>query len=366
MVRISRNERCPCGSGKKFKKCCGGPQPASTADPSRVTEDSGLFGPEVGFLTSLLDSFARSATPQTYRIMRPAQYEALESIAERNQVYWQEILYRAHFGACTALMRLHEWLHGSKRALSDENVLMLAVGIRGFLEASADTFESFSDVPSSLADCHMVVRRALKGEFVEQMALAPELESMLIHFAFARNLKPGEGPKLHRAKTAKDTLSAIAQLVPAITSVYAALCDHAHPARSSVFRFAREITQPDRVTFDPQVGPEKTREILMLSGKVSRVALMLGVGPVVMTLKVLNSFAFAPVTTPWADGVSQPFSDIWRGLERRLRNETPPRVATGTERDKLIAETKAQYGPVEKAKRRRKSNKQDVAKKDVK
>ena len=357
MGSIGRNERCPCGSGKKFKKCCGEPQPASSADPARVTEGAGLFGPEAVFLTSLLDSFARSAKPCTYRIMRPAEFAALESIAERNKVYWQEILYRAHFGACTALMRLHEWLHGSKRALADENVLMLAAGIRGFLEAAADTFESFSDVPSSLADCHMLVRRAIKGEFHEQLAVAPELESMLIHFAHARKLKPGEGPELHSAKTAKDTLSAIAKLEPTITTVYAALCDHAHPARSSVFRFAREITQPDKVTFDPQVGSEKIREILTLSGEVGRVALMLGVAPVVVTLKVLNSFAFAPVASPWADGVSLPFSSTWRELERRLQSQTPPRVAMGAERDKLVADTGAQYRPSGKVKRRRKSNK---------
>ena len=357
MGSIGRNERCPCGSGKKFKKCCGGPQPASSADPARVTEGAGLFGPEAVFLTSLLDSFARSAKPCTYRIMRPAEYAALESIAERNQVYWQEILYRAHFGACTALMRLHEWLHGSKRALADENVLMLAAGIRGFLEAAADTFQSFSDVPSSLADCHMVVHRAIKGEFFEQPALAPELESMLIHFAYARKLKQDEGPTLHNAKTAKDTISAFEEPAPAIGTVYAKLCDYAHPARSSVFCFAREITQPDSVTFDPKVGPEKTREILMLSAEVGRVALMLGVGPVVMTLKVLNSFAFAPVATPWADGVSQPFSVIWRELKSRLKTQTAPRVATGAEIDKVLADTRAQYRPVGKAKRRHRANK---------
>ena len=179
---------------------------------------------------------------------------------------------------------------------------------------------------------------------------------MLIHFAYARKLKPGEGPELHSAKTAKDTFAAIAEAIPAITTVYAALCDYAHPARSSVFRFTHEITQPDRVTFDPQVGQEKTDEILMLSVEVGRVALMLGVGPVVMTLKVLNSFVFAPVTTPWVDGVSQPFSEIWHELKSRLQNQTAPRVAKGVERDKLLAEMRDQYRPTGKVKRRRKSN----------
>lgn len=29
--RVGRNEPCPCGSGKKYKKCCGGPTPSGAA-----------------------------------------------------------------------------------------------------------------------------------------------------------------------------------------------------------------------------------------------------------------------------------------------------------------------------------------------
>ena len=357
MGSIGRNDRCPCGSGKKFKNCCGGPQAASSTYAGEVTEAPGLFGAEAAFLTSLLDSYARSAKPRTYRIMPLAESTALGSIAERNQVYWREILYRAHFGACAALMRLREWLHGSKRALSDGNVLMLAAGIRGFLEAAADTWQSFSDVPSTLADCHMVVRRAIRGDLSEQLVLAPELEGMLIHFAYARKLKPSEGPVLHNATTARDTLSLLEESAPAIGAVYATLCEYAHPAAASVFRFAKEMTHPDNVTFDPQAGLEKTREILKLSEEVGPVALALGAPPVIVTLKVLNSFAFAPVATPWADGVSLSFSDVWRELERRLQTQTAPRIASGAERDRLVTDARAQYRAVGKAKRRSKADK---------
>ena len=353
MGSIGRNERCPCGSGKKFKKCCGGPQAAPGAGPAAVIGATGLFGAEAALLSSLLDSFVRSAKPRTYRIMPHAEAAALGSVAERNQVYWREILYRAHFGACTALMRLHEWLRGSERALGDGNVLMLAAGIRGFLEAAADTWQSFSDVPPTLADCHMVVRKAIAGTLTEQLPIAPELEGMLIHFAYARKLKPGQGPALHSAKTARDTLLTLEESAPAIGAVYATLCDYAHPAAPSVFRFAGEMTHPDQVTFDPRVGPEEAREIVKLSEDVGRVALVLSVGPAVMTLKVLNSFAFAPVATSWADGVPLSFSDTWRELERRLHTPTMPRIATDAERAKIVADTMAQYRVVGKAARRR-------------
>ena len=75
------------------------------------------------------------------------------------------------------MLRLNEWLHGSERAMADSNVLMLAAGLRGLLEACADTYQGFSDVAPTLADSHMIVRRAIAGELSEELALAPELRT---------------------------------------------------------------------------------------------------------------------------------------------------------------------------------------------
>ena len=109
----------------------------------------------------------------------------------------------------------------------------------------------------------MVVRRAIKGKLSEQPVVAPELESMLIYFAYARKLKPDEGPALHSATTAKDTISAIEESVPAIGSVYAALCDYAHPARGSLCKRTEDFrdvsssmiqTASNRITLRPIVA----------------------------------------------------------------------------------------------------------------
>ena len=86
-------------------------------------------------------------------------------------------------------------------------------------------------------------------------------------------------------------------------------------------------------------------------------ALFLGTAPAVMTLKVLNSFSFAAVATPWADGVSLSFSDAWNELERRLQSQTTPQIATEARAKRLVSDVLAQYRPVGKAKRRRKRHK---------
>ena len=352
MSSIGRNEPCPCGSGRKFKRCCGGA--ARTApEVSQEQKDDGLLGAGAAGLNTLLDSFAEAATRRSYRIMPLSESALISDPAERNRVYWQEILFRAHFGACTGLMRLREWLRGSERAFADANVLMLAAGLRGFLEAAADTFHSFSDVAPTLADCHVIVRKAISGKLADQMALAPELESMLIHFAYARKLRPEEGPALHSAATAKDTVSILLESAPKAVDMYGALCQYTHPAAQSIFRFAGDIEHADTVTFDPGVGPNKIGEIVELSREVGQVALVLGVGPLVLTLKVLNAFAFPPVATPWADRVSLHFSDIWRDIEKRLRDPSGPKTADDTERERLIAEVTSQYLPFGQGKRRK-------------
>lgn len=254
MSSVGRNDPCPCGSGRKWKKCCGAPAPG--VPPLQAVSDKGaLFGSGTTFLTSLLDSFERAAEARSYRIMPMAEFANHTAIAERNQIYWSEILFRAHFGASTGMLRLNEWRHGSERALIDGNVLMLAAGIRGLLEACADTWQGFSDVAPTLADCHTIVRRAIKGELSEQMALAPELENALIHFSYARKLSPGEGPALHSAASAKDCLSVLSESAPDVVEVYHKLCDYTHPAAPSLFRFGSESSHPDTLTFDPKAGP---------------------------------------------------------------------------------------------------------------
>ena len=232
MSKIGRNEPCPCGSGKKFKKCCGIAVPVENVQDgaSDTSDDRVLFGIASTYLISLLNSFAQASTRKSYRIAPIAEFDALESVAERNKIYWREILYRAHFGASAGLLRLHEWMLGAQRAYRDRNVMVLAAALRGFVEACADTVDALSDVAPTLADCHGIIRPAIAGKLTDVTALLPELENSLIHFAYARKLKRDAGPRLHEAKTAKDYISVVAESVPEIADSYALLCEYSHPA----------------------------------------------------------------------------------------------------------------------------------------
>ena len=73
------------------------------------TDKGALFGSGAAFLRSVLDSFESAAEARSYQIMPISKFSTVVGIAERNQVYWRELLFRTHFAACTGMLRLNEW-----------------------------------------------------------------------------------------------------------------------------------------------------------------------------------------------------------------------------------------------------------------
>jgi hypothetical protein len=57
-MTVGRNERCPCGSGKKFKRCCGEPPtptPPPPPAPGKFRFEPGCYsGPGAVFVPSIL------------------------------------------------------------------------------------------------------------------------------------------------------------------------------------------------------------------------------------------------------------------------------------------------------------------------
>lgn len=290
MATVGRNDPCPCASGKKYKKCCGAPQLAKRAGGAgRQDHTDDLFGGAALGCVSMLDSFAREARLTSYRITPVSEYEVMNDLARSNEIYWREILYRAHFAASTALLRLREWLAGALRSHSDRNVLMLAAGLRGLLEAVGDTWQGVADVAPTLADHHTVVRDALAGKLSDQLYLLPELENDLIHFAYARKKHEGEySPRLHDAKSAHECVSVLAESVPDVMAMYATLCEYSHPASPTVFRFATEGKDRNVLTFDPRAGAQQVRQLEELASRIGPTILAVGVSPCVVTPDLLT------------------------------------------------------------------------------
>jgi hypothetical protein len=274
--------------------------------------------------------------------MSQAKFAEIETLGERNRIYASEILYRAHFGASAALLRLREWFTGAHRALEDRNVVILASAIRGFLETVADTFDALEDVPMTLAESHVVLRKAIAGD-LDHLLMMPETESDLIHFAYARRLEPEDNaPQLHDAKTAASTISSLEESIPEVKNFYAALCQYSHPASPTVLRYATRHADRELLTFDPTAGDANIRELVGLSASLGP-ALVCGIAPCLMILKVLNALGPREVATPWADTLSLDFSDAWRTIEARLADAAGPRTPSDEEVERVTTKLFAAY-----------------------
>src|SRR5712691_5657740 len=167
-----------------------------------------VFGRTAASFVVVLDRVTSEVAAHRYDFMRNDDFRHLlaQDVSRAMQVYWREILFRAHFGAFASLLRTRRWLEGICAAFEHRNYHTFTAAFRGWLEASADTFDAFHGIPAELAEAHDVIGRAVAGR-LNEIAVAPELESRLIHFSHARRLEKGEeAPPFHQARQVKKYL----------------------------------------------------------------------------------------------------------------------------------------------------------------
>ena len=66
-----------------------------------------VFGRTAASFVAVLDRVTSAAAVHTYDFMRNDDFRRLlaQDVSGAMQVYWREILFRAHFGACASLLR---------------------------------------------------------------------------------------------------------------------------------------------------------------------------------------------------------------------------------------------------------------------
>src|SRR5436190_1678733 len=122
-----------------------------------------VLGPDAASWTPLIDALVPHLKGFEYSFMPDTQYKKLllANTANAMEVYWKELLYRAHFAAATSIVRMHRWLSGMVGAAKSANLPVFCAAFRGFLEASADSFETLNRIAPTLADGHSLIRKAL-------------------------------------------------------------------------------------------------------------------------------------------------------------------------------------------------------------
>lgn len=157
--------------------------------------------------------------------------------SEVMRVYWTEMLQRAHIAAATSILRSRRWLKGVQRTEADDNFLVFAAALRGFMESAADASTALVGTPLTLAIYHRSIREALAGE-AEAVCVSSEIEDELIHYSHGRRLKGQErtdAPRSHLGRQVREYLEIFGdEMAEEMRTCYMELCDLTHPGASSV------------------------------------------------------------------------------------------------------------------------------------
>lgn len=290
-----------------------------------------LFGEAVATHIPVLDALVReiSAARYRYHFMSSERYGLLlkDDWRAAQRIYWLEIVCRAHFSACTSLIRSKRWLDAVLYLAAQGNYTAFAGAYRGWLEAAADSYFSFDRVTAWLADAHVVVREALDGSFSTSSPFK-ELEDELIHFSHGRHVKKGENvDDAHRALQTAKYLNALADEDRDLaTSCYRTLCDVSHPGAGSIRCYIgrSKLDVDNEFTLTTAVEPVLIREFCTefnkVSGRVSYLALI----PAAVLLRLATSFDIPGLEAPFlsATGVEKQYA--WLQVEKRLNDQARP------------------------------------------
>lgn len=215
-------------------------------------------------------------------------------IRHSQKIYWQEILLRVHFAAVTSLIRTQKWLSGVVLGKEEKNIFVFSASLRGFLEATVDSYYSLEILPTSLALNFKTINLALKGE-LNQLFISEELESKLIHFQFAKKGKKGVDASVNIAHTNTKYIELFDLENMGIKALYSELCEVTHPASNSINCFTKEIIVSEHHSYSVTSTETDNDVILEIISKYSEQInslLKIGISLYCTCLKLLTLFDF--------------------------------------------------------------------------
>jgi hypothetical protein len=274
-----------------------------------------------GFLLidRLLEPVLEFANSSTYHFLETQRFKELMKTdpVRGHQVYWQEILARAHWGSLVALLRHVRWHVGCKDAISARNFLSFAACLRGMIESAADIGHAFGAVPTTLAKCRREIIPILEGKPPKRVVLNPELEQLLIHFLYARKLEKNEAaPAEHSALTMQRYFQHVqGSEPPLLQKLYAFLCQVAHPSALSLMGFMACTSDGCTVQISTNADGDRIGDLCSEHGAAILDAVFQAVNPPLLTLKVLNRYPLREFHTPTLDGIGFEGIHAWTKIE---------------------------------------------------
>lgn len=293
-------------------------------DPALRRLADELFGQSAVYVEVLHHLSRAVQAPRRYTFMDTNEFERrAESSGPRwiNQVYWKEMLMRAHWAGSTSACRHHRWLHGALTAAQSPNFLTFAASLRGLVEACADSYTSLSAIALTLGENYTKIRKAIAG-CLDSLHVSQEIEDELIHFQFAGEHKAANLPSVYHSKKTRDYIQNIAGGEQDVISLYRSLCGLTHPADTSL-SWLVDRPDPSSVAF-PGLGDwNAIKELCGQYRLAIGIVLQRGVNSDIILLKTLNEFQWPLVRTSYIDTLRLPETPAWTRICRAIAEGGP-------------------------------------------
>ena len=267
-----------------------------------MSDFNSALDPDAYLFIELIDQLGITTWSTRYEFYPDDEYGTLLYDAPNRamQIYWSEILARAHLASATAILRSRQWIEAMRVSVMAPNLLSFAASFRGLLESAADSSTALESVPLTLARDHTDLLRALAGKAQSEIHLNPELEDRLIHYASARRLTKAElqaAPTSHKAQKVRDYINVLENgRVIDVIPCYQALCDLTHPGASSVGMWLHQI---DEHTYEIRANQDKEAiDYFLAEYRETFVELLFfAFNPALVTLRILNYFPLKSLHT---------------------------------------------------------------------
>ncbi len=295
-----------------------------------MAQSTTLFGTDAARFIGMIDALALTSYKTRYIFTSANEFERIlrNEPSKGMQIYWGEILARAHLTAVTAILRSRHWITAAVAAAEDKNLLAFAAALRGLIESAADASSSLGSIPRTLARDHGQIDRALSGELGQTFFVVSQIEDELIHFSYARHLTKTElagAPASHRARKVRDYIEVLEKgHVTNVIECYRTLCDFTHPGASSVWMWLSPINELE-VDLASNQDESVISHFLGEYQKTFLELLMFAFNPAIVTLNVLNYFPLERFLVPALLSWDLSGIPLWQKCQSDLKG-IPPRV----------------------------------------
>jgi hypothetical protein len=226
------------------------------------------------------------------------------NLCESTKIYWEEMLRRVHFTSVTSIIRNQKWLEGIIYGVENKNLMIFSSSLRGFLEATTDSYYSLKSVPTDISINFKNIKKALGGE-LNNFFTSGKLEDKLIHFEYAskKNNK--------RSATVYESLSCTKYIEYfdrynklGIKKLYSVLCEIAHPASKSVSCFTSKTIVSDNyeyITTSNESDYNQVNNIIVEYSNAIRNLVKISLTLSFTCLKILNLYDFKDVKSDYIE-----------------------------------------------------------------